>query len=100
MPKDIPIIFYIFKENKRYYIDIYLSVSWRETLPPVHSDQGVLLDRNVKLEEVRFLHGQPRAPEYPRRNALSHPPAHFHLPAVNRVVLLMDQTILSWRGNI
>lgn len=63
---------------------------WRQTLPAVDSDQGVLLHRDVELKEAWLLQAQLRAPEHPRRDALADPLPDVHLPRVDGVVLLVE----------
>lgn len=62
---------------------------WCETLPPVDPDQRVLLDRNVELEEARFLHVYLRTPEHAWWDALTHSLPYVHLPGVHGVVFRM-----------
>lgn len=72
-------------------------MSWCETLPPVDSDQCVLLYRDVKLEEAWLLQPELRTPEYPRRNVLTHPLPDIHLSNIKGVVLLMEDAGSSWK---
>lgn len=70
---------------------------WCETFASVDSDQGVLLYRNVELEETWELHAELGAPEHPRRDALTRPLPDVHLPGIDRVVLLMEDARPSWK---
>lgn len=72
----------------------HLCVRWCETLAAVDSDQGVLLHRDVELEEAWLLQIQLGAPEHPRRDALAHSLADVHLPRVDGVVLLVEAAAL------
>lgn len=75
----------------------HLSMSWCETLPPVDSDQRVLLYRDVKLEEAWLLQPELRTPEHPWRNVLTHPLPDIHLSDIKGVVLLMEDGGSSWK---
>lgn len=72
-------------------------MSWCETLPPVDSDQCVLLYRDVKLQEAWLLQPELRTPEHPRRNVLTHPLPDIHLSDIKGVVLLMEDARSSWK---
>lgn len=76
---------------------LYLSMSWREPLPPVDSDQCVLLYRDVKLQEALLLQPELRTPEHPRRNVLTHLLPDIHLSNIKGVVLLMEDAGSSWK---
>lgn len=75
-----------------------LGVRRRQTLAAVDSDQGVLLHRDVELEEARLLQIQLRAPEHPRRDALADSLADVDLPRVDGVVLLVEHAALPCGG--
>lgn len=72
-------------------------MSWRESLPPVYSNQCVLLDRDVKLQEAWLLQSELRTPEHPRRNVLTHPLPDIHLSNIKGIVLLMEDAGSSWK---
>lgn len=57
----------------------HLSMSWCDTLPPVDSNQCILLYRDVKLQEAWLLQPELRTPEHPRWNVLTHPLPDIHL---------------------
>lgn len=72
-------------------------MGWSEPLPPIDSDQCVLLHRDVKLQEARLLQPQLGTPEHPRRNVLTHPLPNVHLSDIKGVVLLVKDAGPSWK---
>lgn len=73
---------------------LHLGVRWCETLPPVDSDQRVLLHRDVELKEAWLLQIQLGAPEHPRWDALANSLPNVDLSRVDGVVLLMEHAAL------
>lgn len=80
------------KKKKKNQAD--LGVRWRQTLPAVDSDQGVLLHRDVELKEAWLLQIQLGAPEHPRRDTLADSLPNVDLSRVDGVVLLVEHATL------
>lgn len=83
--------------NEKYQkpkLTAHLGVRWCQALPAVDSDQGVLLHRDVELEEAWLLQIQLGAPEHPRWDALADSLPDVNLARVDGAVLLVEHTAL------
>lgn len=73
----------------------YLRVRWGQALANVNSEEGVLPEGDVELEELRLAEIEEGSPKHSWGDILGHPPAHLDVPGVYAAVSACPRT---WTG--
>lgn len=78
---------------------LYLSVRRGQTLADVHSKQGILAQRDVKLEELWQAEVKQGPPKHSWGNFLGHAPADLEAASVYAAVAACPRTWGEGEGN-